>query len=169
MLKTGRFLAIAAVLLFGIEPIAAHAEIRSYAFASKTAQAPMDEYFGKLAMSPLGVENAIATASARAGAYNANAKSVRRSLVFVEDSVRDWEAKFPRDRWLPKELLSIKHVYHKCADRACRKYEKRLATWLLLRYPQSKEARIVLGEAAAAAKPSVLANAATATAPLAQH
>ena len=91
----------AALVAIATAPLAAGAETTRVAFAPRAPQAPMDRYFGKLAMSPLGVENAIALASVRAGAYNATATTVTRSLVFVEDSVKDWESKFPKDRWLP--------------------------------------------------------------------
>lgn len=144
-----RTLLACTLVVFSIAPRPSLAVTTAYAHVHSqgTAQAPMDRYFGRLAMSPLGVINAIALASQRADARCLDTKHLTKSLAFVEDSVRDWEMKFPKDPWLPKTWLSIKHVYRKCADARCRKNEKRLGTWLLLHYPQSNEARDVIREA----------------------
>ena len=113
-------------------------------FAISTAQAPMDRYFGRLKFSPLGVGNTISLISGEVDEKRLDSSQAVSSLAFTEDAVRDWQAKFPADRWLPRTVLSIGRVYHKFDDPVGRKNEKRIDTWILLHFPASNEARALL-------------------------
>ncbi len=117
------------------------------AIVSHTRQAPLDRYFGKLAMSPIGVGNAIRNVADRADAKLVDAPTAIAGLALVEDSVKDWESQFPADTWLPHMLMSIKRVYHKYDDSNARESEARISAWITSRYPESDEARTCLAEA----------------------
>lgn len=73
--------------------------------------APVDEYFGRLQMSPLGVRNELHRLEQRADANQAHAEKIFRMADLVEDSLRDWQRKYPRDSWLPDRLRLLVEVY----------------------------------------------------------
>ncbi len=95
-------------------------------------------------MSPLGIINSINLASDRAARREIDSRRAALSLAFVEDSVRDWETRFPGDTWLPRTVMALKLAYRKLGDATGRVNEKRIDTWILLRYPASEEARSVI-------------------------
>ena len=67
------------------------------------AKAPADEYFGKLKMSILGVRNLVVDIDARASnATEDVAGNFCHKLILAEDALRDWQAKYPDDTWVPK-------------------------------------------------------------------
>ncbi len=140
-----RSLVFVPIALVAIAPSASLADT-TVAIVSRTQQAPLDRYFGKLNMSPIGVSNAIRHVAERADARQVDAATAIAGLAFVEDSVKDWESQFPGDTWLPRTLMAIKRVYHTFDDPSARTNEARIATWLTLRYPDSDEAHACLAE-----------------------
>jgi hypothetical protein len=113
---------------------------------SSAQQAPLDRYFGRLAMSPIGIANAIRHVAERSNARQVDATTAVAGLAYVEDAVKDWESQFPGDNWLPRTLMSIKHVYRSIDDPAARTAEARIVAWITARYPASDEARACIAE-----------------------
>ncbi len=79
------------------------------AFVATTAHAatlrdlaPADEYFGQLRMSVLGIRNELNTLERRAVGGDRNVAAMTGKLAFVDDAMRDWRARYPRDTWLPR-------------------------------------------------------------------
>lgn len=64
--------------------------------------APADEYFGRMKMSVLGIRNALDGLERRAAGGDPNVSSMSGQLAFVDDAMRDWRTKYPRDTWLPR-------------------------------------------------------------------
>ena len=64
--------------------------------------APADEYFGQLRMSVLGIRNELNTLERRATNGDRNVASMTGKLALVDDAMRDWRARYPRDSWLPR-------------------------------------------------------------------
>ncbi len=64
--------------------------------------APADEYFGLLRMSVLGIRNELNTLERRAVSGDRNMAAMSGKLALVEDAMRDWRTRFPRDTWLPR-------------------------------------------------------------------
>src|ERR1700737_4124452 len=88
-----RFAALAALIVF----VAASAQA-----ATMRDLAPADEYFGQLRMSVLGIRNELNTLERRATSGDRNVASMTGKLAFVDDAMRDWRARYPRDTWLPR-------------------------------------------------------------------
>ncbi len=79
------------------------------AFVATTAHAatmrdlaPADEYFGQLRMSVLGIRNELNTLERRAVSGDRNVAAMTGKLALVDDAMRDWRARYPRDTWLPR-------------------------------------------------------------------
>ena len=64
--------------------------------------APADEYFGQLRMSVLGIRNELNGLERRAAGGDRNVAAMSGKLAMVDDAMRDWRARYPRDTWLPR-------------------------------------------------------------------
>ena len=73
--------------------------------------APVDEYFGRLKLSPLGVRNELHLLEHRADADPAHADQIFHMTDLIEDSIRDWQKHYPRDSWIPERLRLLVEVY----------------------------------------------------------
>jgi|SRR5580658_6522183 hypothetical protein len=104
--------------------------------------APADRYFGRLKMSILGIRNSIKDLSARADAFPADADHIFDKAVLVEDALRDWQAKFPRDPWIPKYSYSLAELYAKLDLDDARTRRDDMLDWLDATYPDSEYASL---------------------------
>jgi hypothetical protein len=64
--------------------------------------APADEYFGRLRMSVLGIRNELVTLERRVESGDRNLAAMSGKLALVDDAMRDWRSRYPRDTWLPR-------------------------------------------------------------------
>jgi hypothetical protein len=64
--------------------------------------APADEYFGQLRMSVLGIRNELNGLERRASSGDRNVAAMSGKLAMVDDAMRDWRNRYPRDTWLPR-------------------------------------------------------------------
>ncbi len=120
------------------------------AAAAATKVAPADEYFGPLEMSILGIRNSIKDAANRLDQDpNSNVEDALKHAVTVEESVRDWEAKYPADNWLPRTILSLHRLYSRIPTEEASRHAAETASWLTTRYAYSDEAQAVQRELAA--------------------
>jgi hypothetical protein len=104
--------------------------------------APADRYFGRLKMSILGVRNAIKDLSERAAARPEEAEHIYDKAVLVEDALRDWQAHFPRDPWIPKYAYSLAQLYGKLDFDDARVRRNDTLDWLNATYPESQYAQL---------------------------
>jgi hypothetical protein len=114
--------------------------------AQHGAKAPADEYFGKLKMSILGVRNLVNDIDARANnATEDVAANFCHKLILAEDALRDWQAKYPDDAWVPKFGYAMLKDYetidsNMIADEshAASLHAIDLSNWLGTLYPDSE-------------------------------
>ena len=102
--------------------------------------APADRYFGRLKMSILGVRNSLRDLSARADAEPGAAEHIFDKAVLVEDALRDWQAHFPRDPWIPKYAYALAELYGKLEMDVAQTRKDETLDWLAASYPQSEYA-----------------------------
>ncbi len=111
------------------------------AFAQSTSNlAPADRYFGRLKMSILGVRNQLKDLSLRADAHPEDAEHVFDKAVLVEDALRDWQAHYPRDPWIPKYAYTLAQLYGKLDLDDARARRSDTLDWLEATYPESEYA-----------------------------
>ncbi len=94
----------ALVLVLAIHPARLQAD-------SVSDSAPVDEYFGRLKLSPIGMRNELHLLEQRADADPAHAEQIFRMTDLIEDSIRDWQKHYPRDSWIPDRLRLLVEVY----------------------------------------------------------
>ena len=108
--------------------------------------APLDEYFGRLKLSPLGIENIIHDTNLRVKYDPDHADKYYSSLATAEDALDDWAHKYPADPWLPGRAYFMSHVFwamHSQEGNAAADHCRQL---LLQKYPQSHWALIAKQE-----------------------
>lgn len=128
------------------------------AFAQTTAAphaiaAPADEYFGPLALSVIGIQNSISRNDTRLDRVGLDPNDALKSVALLEASVRDWERKYPGDRWLPRTVLALHNAYRRMPTEAAALRAVDVAAWLLEKYPASDEAKSLRTELAAEIAP----------------
>lgn len=107
------------------------------AVASDTAMsaAPADENFGHYHLSVLGMRNTLHDLDSRLIADPGKSDSLANIVALTEDAIGDWQAKYPRDSWIPRSLLELLHVYHHMTNTIGRAGERRVLDWLDRKYP----------------------------------
>jgi TolA-binding protein len=126
--------------------------------------APLDEYFGKMKMSPLGINNTIHDTNLRVHYDPAHAGQYYQTLEWAEDALHDWARKYPHDNWLPGRAYFMSHVFWQMhtpqADAAAERCRELLfrqfptSHWAMLARHETKEiiAPVTAPSAAPAAK-----------------
>lgn len=122
--------------------------------------APLDEYFGKAKLSPLGIENTIHDTNLRVHYDPEHASRYYSTLEVAENALHDWARKYPHDPWLPGRAYFMSHVFWSMnapqADAAAQRCRLLLFTrfpdshWALLAKHETKETEVSLPVAKAA-------------------
>jgi hypothetical protein len=76
------------------------------------ASAPGDEYFGRMKISYLGIDNTYRDGAISAGAYTTDPKLISK-LDFATEALRRWAAKYPNDPELPRSYFLAVQVLRK--------------------------------------------------------
>ena len=108
---------------------------------AKSKVAPADEYFGRLKMSVLGIANVIKDMRLRVQADAGKTPTIFGSLAMVEDAIRDWERKYPRDTWIAKDLLALEGAYLAASGDRAHLLAVKTEAWLHRDYPKTLYAR----------------------------
>jgi len=99
-----------------------------------SAVAPADEYFGRLQMSILGIRNELATLSARVDGDTDFGRGELKGAESVEDAVRDWAQKYPRDNWLDRYAVQLEKLYASIETSESRMHLAGFAQWIHERF-----------------------------------
>lgn len=76
------------------------------------SSAPGDEYFGRMKMSYLGIDNTYKDGAISAGAYTTDPHLIAK-LDFATEALRKWAAKYPNDPELPRSYFLAVQVLQK--------------------------------------------------------
>lgn len=113
------------------------------AFAEPSATlAPADRYFGRLKMSILGIRNSLRDLDAKVAADPTAAEDVFHKASLVEDCLRDWQAHFPADPWIPKYAYALARLYARIDSKDAKERRDAAFDWLDEKYPDSPEAAL---------------------------
>lgn len=137
----------------------------------KSKVAPADEYFGRLKMSVLGISNVIKDMRLRVEADAGKTPTIFGSLAMVEDAVRDWERKYPRDTWIAKDLYALEVTYLRAPGERAHAQAIKTEAWLRRDYPKTAYAlqahkALVNASVVSSATAPIIAPAAAAVNPL---
>ncbi len=77
-----------------------------------TSSAPGDEYFGRMKISYLGIDNTFKDGSISAGAYTTDQRVISK-LMFADEALRRWAAKYPNDPQLARSYFLGVEVFRK--------------------------------------------------------
>jgi hypothetical protein len=113
------------------------AQANPKAALSMSRFAPADEYFGQFKLSILGIRNQIHDIGL---AYDYNhdiANAAFGKAVMTEESLRDWERKYPFDPDLARHVYLLSHLYQKFDLQEARVKARQTEAWLLSKYPHT--------------------------------
>jgi hypothetical protein len=74
--------------------------------------APGDEYFGRMKLSYLGIDNTFKDGAVSAGAYTTDPRVISK-LMSADDALRRWEQKYPNDPQLARSYFFGEQVFRK--------------------------------------------------------
>ena len=110
--------------------------------ASAARLAPLDEYFGRLKMSVLGVRNKVTQLGLDADLHPEHDRAVLAQAVFVEDAMRDWARKYPYDRWLPRYAYALETMYERIPGAEAHRRAIRQVDYITAYFPATPYAQI---------------------------
>ena len=134
-----------------------------HAPAAHPKVAPADEYFGRLKMSILGIRNTLKDLALKADYNPANAEQIFGTAAFAEESLHEWEHKYPGDPWLAKTVAGLVHMYSKVPTPQGRAKMHAALAWLTGRYGSTKALIAAAKAEADAADAAIVSPAAAAT------
>ncbi|MHB8147142.1 MAG: hypothetical protein ACYDGM_07795 [Vulcanimicrobiaceae bacterium] len=108
-----------------------HMECEEY-----THSAPGDQYFGRMKLSYLGINNTFHDAAIEAGAYTTNSGIVNK-IKFADEALNQWASRFPKDPQLPRSYFLAIQVYKKIYTQPAQEKAWNYMQILVKRYPTS--------------------------------
>ena len=112
------------------------------ASAALSQVAPAQQRFGAAQLTVVQMRDRLAELSSRADADPADAAPILAGARAVDAAMRAWQARYPRDPWIPTCAYTLAELYGKL-DRPDA-HARRTATldWLVETYPQSDYAAV---------------------------
>ncbi len=104
--------------------------------------APGDEYFGRMKMSYLGIDNTAHDVAIEAGAYTTNPGLITR-LEFADEALRQWEQRYPGDPQLARSYFLMIEVYRKVYTQDAQQRAWAYMQHVIHAYPSSYFAKIL--------------------------
>ena len=101
-----------------------------------THSAPGDQYFGRMKLSYLGINNTFHDAAIEAGAYTTDSGIVNK-IKFADDALNQWASRFPNDPQLPRSYFMAVQVYEKIYTQPAQEKAWKYMQILVKRYPTS--------------------------------
>ena len=109
----------------------AHLQCQEY-----NASAPGDEYFGRMKISYLGIDNTFKDGSISAGAYTTDPHVIAK-LLFADEALQRWASKYPSDPQLPRTYFLGVQVFRKVYTQPGQETAWHYLQILITKYPQT--------------------------------
>ena len=152
-MRSHRFFFVVSALALAFatpQPAVARTHVAYAKLVSRVA--PADEYFGRLKMSILGIRNQLRDLDQRLSYTPDAGAAVLGTAAFVEDAIRDWEAKYPSDPWLPRSVYQLTHLYARIHTGDGHVKAVNALHWLVTRYHSSPFCTVAQTEVGSALK-----------------
>ncbi|HUY40684.1 MAG TPA: hypothetical protein VMV82_03860 [Candidatus Dormibacteraeota bacterium] len=104
--------------------------------------APGDEYFGRMKMSYLGIDNTAHDVAIEAGAYTTNPGLIAR-LEFADEALRQWAQRYPGDPQLARSYFLMVEVYRKVYTQDAQRRAWAYMQHIIHTYPSSYFAKVL--------------------------
>lgn len=104
--------------------------------------APGDEYFGRMKLSYLGIDNTAHDVAIEAGAYTTDPRLIAR-IGFADEALHQWERKYPGDPQLARSYFLMIEVYRKMYTRDAQRKAWAYMQHILHAYPSSYFAKVL--------------------------
>jgi hypothetical protein len=101
-----------------------------------TSSAPGDEYFGRMKISYLGIDNTFKDGTISAGAYTTDSRLISK-LMFADEALQRWASKYPGDPQLPRAYFLGVQVFRKVYTQDGQQIAWRYMQTLVKTYPNT--------------------------------
>ncbi len=108
----------------------------------RSAKAPVDEYFGKLKMSILGLRHQIDALGKRYDERTISDGDLMHDAGFIQDAIDRWRVTYPHDPWLPLTSFHLAELYMKVQTGSARTRAKAMFAYTAQNFPASKQAHL---------------------------
>ncbi|HZO92696.1 MAG TPA: hypothetical protein VFB22_02925 [Candidatus Baltobacteraceae bacterium] len=112
------------------------------ASAAPSPVAPATQRFGSAKLTVLQMRERLADLSSRAEAAPADAPAIFAGARAVEAAMRDWQALYPSDPWIPTCAYTLAELYGKLKRADAQARRAATLDWLVETYPQSDYAAV---------------------------
>ena len=110
--------------------------------ATPNPAAPLDRYFGSLQMSPLGIRQNIDALARYFEWRTITDDDLVHQAEWIEQSLTDWQQKFPRDNWLPPTAFHLMELYAEVQTESARSHATEMLHYIITNFPDSKYAHL---------------------------
>ncbi len=104
--------------------------------------APGDEYFGRLKISYLGIDNTAHDVAIEAGAYTIDPRLIAK-LMFADEALHQWESKYPGDPQLARSYFLMVGALRKIYTQAAQQLTWAYMQHVIHVYPTSYFAKVL--------------------------
>jgi hypothetical protein len=101
-----------------------------------THSAPGDEYFGRMKMSYLGINNTFRDEAIRAGAYTTDSNIINK-VHFADEAMQQWAQRYPNDPQLARSYFLGETVYKKIYTKEAQERAFAIMQTLVHKFPTS--------------------------------
>lgn len=129
------------------------------------SSAPGDEYFGRMKMSYLGINNTFHDTFVQAGAYTTNSGIIAK-VNFADEALRQWENRYPRDPQLARSYFLAIQVMKKIYTKTEQDEAWRFMHELVQKFPSTYFGKIMKADLARGFTEHYFANAQLCPTPL---
>jgi hypothetical protein len=149
------YLCLVASLGLLIAPVASYAQ--TVTTSPSTQSAPADEYFGRASESILGIRNRLDAFDKKSDS-DVLSRSTSVELNNLQDSILDWQQKYPSDPWLPTMMSRLVCDYARAGEASSSNAVATLRVMLdsYPNTPQTRDAVAAIGNEASANGNAVL-------------
>lgn len=106
-------------------------------------EAAIDQYFGPMKMSALGIREKVDALGRRYHARTITDEDLVHDASLVESSFYPWQKQFPRDPWIVPTAYHLEQLYQAVQSTEARAHATALLHFIADTYPKSTDARLV--------------------------
>ncbi|MBD5633692.1 MAG: hypothetical protein IAI49_04350, partial [Candidatus Eremiobacteraeota bacterium] len=135
---------------------------RTGSSATTSKDAPLDQYFGTMKLSALGIRDRIDALGRRYHARTITDDDLVHDAKIAESAFYDWQTHFPNDGWIVPTAYHLEQLYQAVQSTEARAHATSLLKFIATKYPKTGQAhlsRIRLAQGLPALRPETATHA----------
>lgn len=112
------------------------------AATSGSAAAPLDQYFGKMKMSAIGLRMDVDRLGRRYHARTISDQDLVHDAGLAQDAFYDWQRRYPNDPWIVPTAFHLEQLYQAVQSDQARAQATAMLHFIADKYPKTADAHI---------------------------